>query len=267
MANEPELQRAATFSVFTRFRAFWREVEALRADIASGTVSPAASGPGLVHGATTAQMRLLAVLREQETELARWATGAALKYYREAQYVMAAVADDLFVRLRTTKPGGHDRQPWSGAAHWIRNPLEAALFGSRCAGQAVFDRIDRLIAGADPNSRELAAVYLTALALGFEGKYAGLPDSGAIDEYKRRLRQFVFGNRDSLTGPLVPQCDTGTMAVGRGLLLQNARVWWWTVPAVVAIWLVVSSLLWRQLRTPIVAGISRADATLSGAAR
>ena len=167
----------------------------------------AASGPGLVHAGTAARLRLLAVLQEQETELARWAKGPALRLLREARSVMAAVADEVFVRL-----------PWRGASLWIWNLLETDLFGSRSAGQQVFDRIDRLLAGANPNSRELAAVYLTALALGFEGEYAGRSSSGAIDHYKRQLRHFVFGDQERLTGPLVPQCYDArwTAATGRG---------------------------------------------------
>lgn len=257
MTDDLDIHRSATFSVFTRFRAFWKEVEAVRGEVATGSVTPtAALGPGLVSVGSATRLRLLAVLQEQETELARWAKGSALEYYREAQYVMAAVADEVFVRL-----------PWSGASLWIWNLLESDLFGSRCAGQLVFDRIERLLAGADPNSRELAAVYLAALALGFEGKYAGLPDSGAIDQYKRRLRQFVFGDRESLTGPLVPQCYESTMVAGRGQWLRSSRVWWWATAAVVVLWLIASSLLWHQLRAPIVDEAARADATLKGAAR
>jgi type VI secretion system protein ImpK len=246
MADVPDLDRATVFSDFTRFRAFWRETEKVKSDVIKGILD----GP-------TARAGLLAILREQETEVARVSDASVVERYRQAQYVMAAVADDAFVRIQ-----------WSGAEGWTMSPLETELFGSRCAGQLVFDRIDRLIAGTDPDGRPLAEVYLTALALGFEGKYAGLPHGKKqIALYRRRLRTFVFGDRESLSGPLVPQCYQSTMAVGPGRRLPSSRVWWWAAAAVLGIWLIVSSLLWRGLGARAVAGIERPQVTLVGAAR
>ena len=161
--DDLETRRRPPLSVFEQFRAFWREVDALRTMALSPSMAPPAS-PGtmvLVHAPTAVRDRLLAALRSQDAELSRSINGKALGYYREAQYAMVAVADEVFVRLA-----------WNGATYWASNLLETERFATRRAGQAVFERIDGLLERADPDDKELAAVYLTALALGFQGKYA-----------------------------------------------------------------------------------------------
>ena len=259
MADELDAQRTPAFSVFTRFRAFWKEVEALKTEVLGQSVAPPtdADAPALVHVPTMVRERLLGVLRAQEAEVGRWGKGPVFEYYREAQYVMAATADEIFVGL-----------PWSGASSWASNPLETDLFGSRSAGQTVFDRIERLVGTPDANTRELAAVYLTALALGFEGRYAGRPDRRAIDGYKRRLREFIFGTNPDLTDPfrrLIPQCYDNTITAGAGRRLRSPRVWWWATAVVVIVWVITSRALWRGLRAPLderLAAIGAISATL-----
>ena len=257
MAEALDAQRSPAFSVFSRFRMFWKEVEAVRADILTQAVAPSAptglsepasaSGsapsPALVQVPTKVREQLLGVLRAQEAEVARFGTGPVFEYYREAQYVMVATADEVFVRL-----------PWSGASSWASNPLETDLFGSRCAGQAIFERIERLAGTPDATTRELAAVYLTALALGFEGRYAGRPDRRAIDGYKRQLRELIFGTNTDLTDPfrrLIPQCYDNTITAGAGRKLRSPRVWWWATAVVLIVWVITSRALWRGLRAPL----------------
>src|SRR5262245_61847334 len=135
-------RRRPAFSVFEQFRSFWKEVEVLREAALAPAMGPQdvpAATTALVHASTATRERLLVHIKGQHADLARWATGAVLQYYRQAQYVMIAVADEVFVKL-----------PWSGAAHWRTNLLETEQFGTRCAGQAVFDRIDALLERADP---------------------------------------------------------------------------------------------------------------------
>ena len=99
----------------------------------------------------------------------------------EAQYVMAALADDVFIHLN-----------WEGKHAWTSNLLEAALFGSHTAGEKVFEKLDRLLRDRDPADRSLAAVYLNALSLGFRGKYYGVNDHGRLRRYRNELFAFIF---------------------------------------------------------------------------
>jgi type VI secretion system protein ImpK len=239
------MRSRSTVSVFEQFRAFWSEVESLRTD----ALAPAAAPPGadasaaLVHTPAAARQRLVSMLRAQEADVSRWATGPALQYQREAQYVMAAAADDLFVRL-----------PWSGAAYWEANLLELERFGTRSAGQTVFTRVDQLLMEANPEKRDLAAVYLTALALGFRGRYGDRDDGGEIERYRRRLYEFIFEKSPDLTEPLrkiVPACYDSTVDAGAGRRLRSPRTWWWVTAGIVALWLVVAQVLWTSLASPL----------------
>jgi len=244
-----DIRRRPAFSVFEQFRSFWKEVEALRAVALSpamapvGTAAAMATTTALTHVPTATRERLLIHLKGQQADLARWASGAVLDYYRQAQYVMIAAADEVFVRL-----------PWSGAAHWGANLLETEHFGTRCAGEAVFDRVDKLLERSDPKDVELAAVYLTALALGFRGRYGDGDDRGSIDRYKQQLYQFIFSKRPDLTDPfrkLLPQCYDATITTGAGRKLRSPRVWWWAAAGVIAVWIVISQLVWMNLTGPL----------------
>jgi type VI secretion system protein ImpK len=239
-------RRRPAFSVFEHFRAFWKEVDALRSAALAPAMAPqddVATTTALVHAPTATRDRLLVHLKGQQADLARWASGAVLQYYRQAQYVMIAVADEVFVQL-----------PWSGAAYWRANLLETEQFGTRCGGQAVFDRIDALLERADPKDIELAAVYLTALALGFRGRYGEAHDGGAIDRYKHQLYQFIFSKRPDLTDPfrkILPQCYEATITTGAGKKLRSPRMWWWGAAAVVLLWLAIAQLVWMNLTFPL----------------
>jgi hypothetical protein len=105
-----ETRRRPAFSVFEQFRAFWKEVEVLRAAAIAPAMAPqetAVVTTALTHVPTATRDRLLVHLKGQQADVSRWASGAVLQYYRQAQYVMVAAADEVFVQL-----------PWSGAAHW-----------------------------------------------------------------------------------------------------------------------------------------------------
>jgi type VI protein secretion system component VasF len=63
-----------------------------------------------------------------------------------------------------------------------------------------FDKLDRLLRDRDPADKSLAAVYLTALSLGFSGKYHGLNDHGRLRRYRQELFAFVFRQPQDLKG-------------------------------------------------------------------
>ena len=248
MANGRELPQTAAISVFTRFRAFWNDVEAARSSIVDAQNPDSSAEPALVPADDAIRTRLLGILKAQDAEVSRVAHGPVPAAYREAHYLMAAVADEVFLRL-----------PWQGAASWVWRPLELELYGTRCAGHLVFERIERVIAEADPANRELAAVYLIALALGFEGKFAGR-DRSPIREYRRQLRQLICGDRDTLEGPLVSDCYAHTIVARRPQLLPNVRGWWWAAAVVAALGLIGSTVAWRQITEPIAAAVTRVEA-------
>jgi type VI secretion system protein ImpK len=241
--------RKPRFSVFEQFRWFWKEVETLREVVLAPAMAPSAApaGEALAPVPVSVRERLIGALRAQEAEFSHRTSGAALSGYREAQYVMAALADEVFLHLA-----------WSGAARWATRLIETEQFGTRCAGQEVFARIDRLLERADPEDVELGAVYLTALALGFRGRYGNRPDGGAIDRYTALLFRFIFAKNPDLAQPfrkLMPSCYESTIPAGAGKKLRGPRVWWWVAASVVLVWLVASHALWRGVTTPLHAQI------------
>jgi type VI secretion system protein ImpK len=217
----------------------------LREVVLAPAIAPSTTPPAeaLVPASTSVRERLIAALRAQDAEFSHRVQGAVLRSYRETQYVMAALADEVFLQLQ-----------WSGAARWATRLIETEQFGTRCAGQEVFMRIDRLLERADPEDVELGAVYLTALALGFRGRYASRPDGGAIDRYMKLLYRFIFAKNPDLTHPfrtLMPPCYESTIPAGVGKKLRGPRVWWWAAAVVVVIWLMVSHVLWVRVTGPL----------------
>ncbi|HEU5459777.1 MAG TPA: DotU family type IV/VI secretion system protein, partial [Pyrinomonadaceae bacterium] len=81
---------------------------------------------------------LIALFRRNAVQILRVA-GKPTDNYFEAQYVMAAFADDVFIHLN-----------WEGKRAWTSNLLETALFQSHVAGEVFFDKLDRLLRDRDP---------------------------------------------------------------------------------------------------------------------
>jgi type VI secretion system protein ImpK len=209
----------ATFPVLSRFFEFWEEVEELRRQVRVPRQGDETAPP-----VARAREQLADALRTQRLSAGR-SQGSTLQPLDEAQYVMAATADELFIN-----------PDWDGAGDWTTRPLEVELFGTRRAGEEIFARIDRLVSGHGPVATEMAAVYLTALELGFKGQYADPDDQPTLDAYEARLRELI-GRRPAMTGPLVPECYDHTTVAAPGLRLPGSRVWWSAAVAVVAIFL------------------------------
>src|SRR3569623_487350 len=107
--------------------------------------------------------RLLALLDRQAHEVAATATEAELAAYRQARYVMVALADEIFIL----------DLPWPAAEHWPEHLLEYTVARSRIAGRRVLDMAAAVqdCRAPTPLGVALAAVLLLALQQGFQGKY------------------------------------------------------------------------------------------------
>jgi type VI secretion system protein ImpK len=99
--------------------------------------------------------------------------------FDDARYVMVAMADDVFCRLE-----------WEGKEGWVYRPLEAIAFNTRDSGERFFNRLDRVLRGEESVPSQLLSVYLTALALGFQGRYAPL-GTGEPETYRTRLAEYL----------------------------------------------------------------------------
>lgn len=137
--------------------------------------------------------------------------------YFEAQYIMAAFADEVFIHME-----------WEGRQSWTSNLLESTLFQSHVAGEVFFEKVDQLLSERDPASRSLAAVYLTALSLGFRGKYHDVNDYGRLRHYRRELFAFAFSEQSDLTAEskiAFPDAYVQSLRKEAKRKLTNPRVW------------------------------------------
>ena len=242
--------------LLTQFREFYREVARLKRTVAYAPplsaaeevvfAAQAAASTGGTSGGTSILARpseaspavtgvwqqLLSMLERQALEAGQ---GGAFAYevYREAQYVMAALADEIFLHL-----------DWEGKSSWPL--LESRLFQSHIAGEEIFTRIERLLQRRDPFYLDLAAVYFMALSLGFEGKYRGEDDQDRR-EYRRQLFRMIYRRDPKLfttTAPLFPQTYQNTLDKAEVKKLPAQWVWAWLIAAVLVLWIAASQYTW-----------------------
>jgi type VI secretion system protein ImpK len=197
---------------------------------------------------------LLGLLNRQEAEVRRTGGEYASAIYRRAQYVMAALADEIFLYL-----------DWPGREAWRANLLEFKLFQSYRAGEEIFRRIEALLRTRDPADSELAKIYLMAIALGFRGELRGPEGQARVDVYRRELYTFLT-HRDPGT-PREPQSlfpeayQSNVEASGAGRRLSAARRWLLAGLLLALLWILVSHRVWLGLienLSPLVDEINQA---------
>ena len=193
-----------------------------------------------VADVSEAMHRHLRTLLERQAARARqWGGAYGQALYAEAEYVMAALADETLLL----------RVDWGGRDNWQHRLLEAALFGTCLAGERVFERLDALIADPARAHPSLATLYLIALALGFRGRYWRDEDQGQLRHYRMALAGIITRTVPDVgeTGPkLFAQAYAPTVGQGRALRLPGMRPWLMTAAAVAVLFLVSSYGLWRN---------------------
>lgn len=112
-----------------------------------------------------------------------------LESIADARYLKAALADEMLLNM-----------PWIGRETWTSHLLEAGLFRTSIAGERVFERIEEVLSGREPSRRDIARLYLFALALGFQGKYRGMEETARLAGLREELFQFVYQRPAELAG-------------------------------------------------------------------
>ncbi len=232
------------------FREFYADVARLKRAVLAdpwgiGARRDAGADAGELEGtaASTVSQRLHELLERQAREAGRRGGEPGAAFYREAQYVMAALADEVFLNM-----------DWAGKEAWESNLLETRLFGSHMAGELFFVRLDELLKDRDAVYRDVAAVYLMALCLGFEGKYRGTRSREELDDRRRRLFAFVFKRQPSLLKGerrLFPQAYEHTVQEKSAVRLPHTGRWMAALAVVSLFYLLVSHGLWRDVTLPL----------------
>jgi len=233
-----------------QFHEFYREVirqkRAIlaRGDqmIAASPEAPEESGDPNTGGrqtATALHAKLLSILEQQALDAGRRGGEYGIRFYREAQYVMAALADEIFLHLE-----------WEGKALWKTNLLEFALFNTYTAGELFFQRLDKLLKERDAAYTGMAAVYHLALSLGFRGKFRDKDDKGKLDFYRKQLFAFIFNRNPELDTDarrLFPEAYAHTASQPPGKPFPHVGRWVGLIAAIVVLFLAVSHGLWLHL--------------------
>lgn len=230
-----------SYGVLQKFQEFYLEIVELKRAARARVMLPAHSGTieAEPEGGFPAEIwRKAAATLDRQSLDSLHLGPVAENLHREARFVMAALADEVFVHPR-----------WEGTDYWLSHLLEARYFHTHDAGDIFFSRLTALLAANDPVTDELAVIYLTALALGFRGKYTGDTNGDAVI-YGLRVRLYEsikLRNPHLLdeTGRLFPEAYLSTIEEGVARRLPAPRRWLLISGAVVAGWFVVSCILWQ----------------------
>lgn len=228
-----------------QFREFYAAAARARREVLTG---PAAAGEG-ADPAAEVGARLTTLLETQALDAKRKGGDYGAAYYREAQYVMAALADDMFLSL-----------DWPGREAWKSRLLEYRLFGTKVAGEQFFRKLDALLAERDPAAAELAALFLLALSQGFRGRHRGDEASGVLERYRRELFSFIYHRDPALEESgkeLFPEACAAVFGEAEGRRLPHLRKWFAILALVALVLLVISHGLWLNVSADLAAVLDK----------
>ncbi len=223
-----------------RFRAYYAELNRTKHEAFRGGTPNADGVEEPLDTAHAASRRLQHVLEQFALDAAVETGEYGAERFREAQYVLAALTDEIFLHT-----------DWPGRESWLSTMLERGLFGTQIAGEELFRRIDALLAVRTGAAVDLATVYYMALGLGFEGRYRGT-DGSVLGGYRLRLFRFIYRREAGMAGePLVPQTYAHTLRGAVAPRLPLVRRWAIVLAVTVTVYLIASQIIWRNLSTQV----------------
>lgn len=246
---EPEEERDDPYLVIA-FRQFYADVLRRKHEVEANPSHGSAEEAAL--RAVRVRDLLLGKLRRQEAEAGRRGGDWGAEAYRDAQYAMATLADEVFLALN-----------WDGRQSWADHLLEAALFGTYVGGERLFTMIDELLARPDPLRRPLGAVYLMVLSLRFQGRFRDRRDAAEkIESYRKRLFAFVYPDAHSALRsdrPVFAGAYRHTARDAAPDRLPPTRRWVAALVAAVALYLAISHGFWWSAAR----GVSESNAAVA----
>ncbi|THF63700.1 DotU family type IV/VI secretion system protein [Pseudothauera nasutitermitis] len=242
-------ERAESFFLLSRFAEFFEVLADIKQAIAEGRLAallavgdePPPGEPGDL--AARLSGRLAGLLHAQWKEVVRNGSAGEVKAHRLALYAMAALADELFVL----------EIDWAGREAWLGVLLEHKLFRSRNAAVRFFEITDELLKTRNPGAlhRDLAAVLVLALQLGFKGRFRGGQGEAMLDDTRERLFRVASRNPAAHPGtPAFPQALQPLLDGGEGARLAPLAPWYTAAGIAALCYLLVSSAVWLALMEP-----------------
>ena len=177
------IERSDDDHLVRQFRAFYDEVaKAQVRAIDMRETDPEAAAQSL-------ERHLENLIELQTLESKREGSRFELESIADARYLKAALADEMLLNT-----------PWIGRDKWTSYLLEAALFRTSVAGDRIFERIEEVLSTREPSRRDIARLYLFALALGFQGRFRGQNEGARLAGLREELFQFVYQRAPAITG-------------------------------------------------------------------
>jgi len=228
-------------SLLGQLRQFYRELMRVKYALHAGLRNLAAgeSGERQQDPVALVHHHLKAYLEQLYVGATRSGGVYSAELYRETQYAMAALADEVLLYMTE----------WPGRGQWKDNLVEMALFETRIAGERVFDNIDALVARGTAANADLAAVYLVVLSLDFRGKYRAIADQSPLRAYRRALRQIIERHaplRLDQALPVFEDAYAHTIDEGRPVRLPHLRPWIAALLVAGAAYLAVQNVIWTR---------------------
>jgi type VI secretion system protein ImpK len=238
----PPLPREASLAL-AEFRAFHAELVAVKATLAVPVLpAPAVPDAEIARPAATPLHEAFAKLYRRIRELGHGgARGAARARAADCEtgYVLAALADEAVLQ-RLDGPG---RDAWAPML------LEDALYGTRVAGERIFELARTAADGHLAGRSDLAVTLLLALLAGFRGRYRDADDGGEIRDLCTRLFERIHEQpwlrevpwRPALASPEAPLCAPAAQR-----RLPALRPWLVALAAAVALYVALAHAVWRH---------------------
>lgn len=187
--------------------------------------------------------KLYTRLETQEQEASAKGGDFGLLQFQEAKYIMAAVADEIFLHL-----------DWAGQANWKNYLLEAKCFQTSVSGEMFYQKLEKVLESNDPANVDLALLFLLALSLGFQGKYYKSEDLKQIDEYRHQLFTFVFTKKPELEDvarKLMPNTYENTLKKETKIELPGLKKWYGYLALLLLFLFILSFAVWGTISTEI----------------
>lgn len=213
--------------LLTRFEEFYLELTRLKADLSGRARLSSAS-------VVDTQQTLAAFLTNQASVVEQTCTPLGMEMYRQAQRVMACLADEIF-----------SAHSWPQGSTWPSLESEFFATGAHTGlspGAECLRKLDQLLRQDDPVYRELASVYFYALAL-------GKPGDPETENILARLRRMI--SCPATSTQVFAQSYAHTLSEGKVTFLPSSRKWVWRLAALLLAWLALSWFLWARVSVPV----------------
>lgn len=196
----------------------------------------------LVH---SIQERIARVIDEQQKSVTlKGGNAEQIEVYRDAHYIMASLADEIFLNLS-----------WPGVTIWQRLMLETRIFGSQVAGEAFFEKLDALLVSNSIYRVDLAYIYSMAIAFGFKGKYRNTVEEDKIKQYQQKLLAILSNENGSLLNGekkhLIENAYNYTFTGNPAKGLPDVKTWATWISGVVIVYIIITYVVWYKLSSDI----------------